>query len=235
MWIILDVIVVSIILIYALISAKRGFVRTAIELIGFGFAVYLSFTLSSMVAEGVYTSMVQPAIVDTVVDTVGDTAASSIDKAVDAAFEKMPKFVVKSADNLGVTSQKVKNDITSNTVNNNSIQNIAITISDSVVKPVVVPLIKAIVGFILFVILLFVVKLLARIVNKAFSIPLIGGINKTLGGVLGAAKGIIIAGVVCIVISTIVSFTKNGILIFTQENIEKTYIFKLFTGFSLFK
>ena len=224
MWIILDIIVIAIILIYALISAKRGFVRTAIELVGFGLAVYLSFTVSGIVSEGIYNSVVKPAIVDTVVETVGDTATASVDKTVDAVFDKMPKFVVKSANNMGVTPEKLKTDITNKTVNNNNIEKTAITVADSAVKPVVVPLV-----------LIFVVKILARIVNKAFSLPLIGGLNRTLGGLLGAAKGIIISGVLCLVISTIVSFTKNGILIFTEENIDKTYIFKLFTGLDLFK
>lgn len=235
MWIILDILVIAIILIYAFISAKRGFMRTAIELVGFVLAVYLSFAVGGAVADGIYGSVVEPAIVDTIVDTVDETTTNSINGAVDAVWQGMPELITKAAGNLGVTSDAVKSDISAQAFNTESFEELAQQVADSVARPVVIPLIKTVVGFILFVILLFVVKILARIVNRAFSLPLIGGLNRTLGGILGAAKGVIIAAVVCILISTAVALTKSGFLIFTQENIEQTTVFKFFADFSPIK
>ncbi len=235
MWIILDILVIAIIIIYALISAKRGFVRTAIELVGFVLAVYLSFAVGGAVADGIYTYVVEPVIVDTIVDTVGETATNSVSSTIDAVWQGMPELITKTAGNLGVTSESVKNNITAEAFNTESFEEIALQVADSVARPVVVPLIKTIVGFILFVVLLLVVKLLARIINRAFSLPLIGGLNRSLGGILGAAKGVVIAAVVCILISTVVTLSKNGFLIFTQENIAQTTIFKFFADFSPIK
>ena len=38
-----------------------------------------------------------------------------------------------------------------------------------------------------------------------------------------------------VVIGLIMSFTENGFLIFTEENIEQTYLFKILMNFSPFK
>ena len=74
---------------------------------------------------------------------------------------------------------------------------------------------------------------MAKIINKAFSLPIIGGINKSLGGILGFGKGLIISAVIAVIISTIVSFSKDGIFIFTPENIEKTYLFSFLSNLVL--
>ena len=69
-------------------------------------------------------------------------------------------------------------------------------------------------------------KILARILNKAFSFSLAGKLNTALGGVCGFAKGVIFALLLCVIIYAVISFTQNGIWIFTIENIDKTFIFK---------
>ena len=77
------------------------------------------------------------------------------------------------------------------------------------------------------VVLLVVVKFLAKMINRVFSFSIIGKANRLLGGIIGIPKGIIFAILFCMVISLIVSLN-NGFLIFTAENIEKTYVFKFF-------
>ena len=54
---------------------------------------------------------------------------------------------------------------------------------------------------------------------------LVGKLNRTLGGVVGFFKGILLATVFCMIVGVIVSFTKNGFLIFTRESIEASTIF----------
>ena len=62
-----------------------------------------------------------------------------------------------------------------------------------------------------------------------FSFSVIGSLNRTLGGILGAVKGIVFVLIACMVISLIISFTGKPFFIFTEENINNTYIFKFFT------
>ena len=67
MWFILDFLVVAIVLLYVVISAKRGFMKTVIELVGFFVSVYLAFAVGGMIAEAAYDSAVEPAIVKSAV------------------------------------------------------------------------------------------------------------------------------------------------------------------------
>ena len=62
----LDLIVIAIIAAVALISAKRGFVRVVIELAGFIAAIFISFTISTPLANLTYDKIIEPPIVSSV-------------------------------------------------------------------------------------------------------------------------------------------------------------------------
>ena len=59
----LDLIVLAIIAAVALISARRGFVRVAIELVGFIAAIFITFTISTPLASLTYDKIIEPPIV----------------------------------------------------------------------------------------------------------------------------------------------------------------------------
>ncbi len=235
MWFILDFLVVAIVLLYVVISAKRGFMKTVIELVGFFVSVYLAFAVGGMIAEAAYDSAVEPAIVKSAVSAVGETASGSVKQTVDGVWDSLPELVVKTASNIGITSESVANSVSGQVSNSDSVAKIAESTADAVVKPVVVPLIKSLVGLLLFAVLMILVRFLSRIISKAFNLPLIGGLNRTLGGILGLGKGVIMAFVFCVIISTIVYMTPNGFLIFTKENIEKSVLFGFLARLSPFQ
>ena len=85
-------------------------------------------------------------------------------------------------------------------------------------------------GIIIMVILIFLVKILAKFLNGVFSFSIVGRLNRILGGIVGIPKGIIIAMLFCLVISLIVPLTYGGFLIFKTEAMEKSLFF---THFSL--
>jgi uncharacterized membrane protein required for colicin V production len=227
MWWILDLIVVAIIALFVYLSAKRGFVRTVIELVGYFLAIYLSFIISGAIADFTYNKVVEPAIVENISNKISTTTNESVDSTVDIIWEALPEFVSKSAENFNVSKNSVKATVAEKYTSNLDTKDFVKTVAENSVKLIVVPLIKTICSVILFIILMFVVKILARVLNKMFSLPLIGGLNKALGGVIGLLKGVIFATIFVLVIMFIASFTENGFLIFTNENIDKTIIFKI--------
>ena len=54
MWFILDLIIVAILVVFALLAAKKGFVKSVIEIAGFVLAIFLAFTLSSPATNFIY-------------------------------------------------------------------------------------------------------------------------------------------------------------------------------------
>ena len=232
MWILLDLIIVAFVAIYVFISARRGFVKTAIEFVGFALSIYLAFTIGGGISNSIYEKTIEPAVVNTAVNAVGETAGDGVDDAVDSTWNSLPEYVTKLADNFDITPDTLRETIKDAAIGTNQVAPIAKQASASILKPIVVPLIQTAVGVIIFVVLMFLVKLLAKVINRLFNIPIVGGLNKTLGAVLGFGKGVLVAAVVVIVINTIVSFSVDGFLFFTAENIENSMIFKFLAGFS---
>lgn len=227
---ILDAIIVLIIVITVVLSAKKGFVCTLIEVIGFIAAIVIAISLSSPISNFIYQSAIEPVVVKTVENVATETASGASD-AVDAVWEKMPKFITES-NFFGLSKESISQQVVGETTS--GAMEIADSISNSFVKPTATKLLSGLISVILVVILLFVVKILAKALNKLFSFSIIGDINKTLGGVLGLIKGLAFAVVFCMIITLIISFTKNGFLIFTYDTINASYLFKFLAGFSPF-
>lgn len=226
---ILDLSVIVIILIFVLISAKRGFVKTIIEFVGFLAAIILSFTISTPLAEVTYDKIIEPPII-TAVSEQGTVNASD---TVEDLWNSLPEFLTSAAEELGITSDSINQDINEDV--KDGLEKGIKASSQTVIRPIIVKVIGTIYSILLIMILFFIVRVLANLLNKLFSFSVIGKLNRFLGGTIGAIEGVIFAFVVCTLITIIVSFTKNGFLVFTQANIDKSYIFKFFSEIFPFK
>ena len=230
MSIVLDLIVLAIIVITVLISAKRGFVRTLIELVGFIAAVFISFTISTPLANTTYDKIIEPSIISSV-SSVADTAAGNSVATVDSFWNEMPEWIKNGIERAGISKDSLGRSITANI--GNGIQSEAESASQSVIKPAVTTTLSLIYQTIILIVLLALVKPLAKLINKLFSFSVIGTANRVLGGVVGVPKGIIYAIVFCLLITLIVSFTSNGFLIFTGEAIKKSLFFSFVNSLRL--
>lgn len=211
---VLDGIIIVIIAVCALLAAKKGFVRTLIEFVGFLAAIFLAFTLSSTVSGFVYDKTIRPAAETAI-------AAGIESSAEDAA---MPEFILTLAEKAGINE-----DMISTAVGINA-EEIAKNVTETALMPLAINVIKFIAIIVIFVLLLIVVKIVARFLNSLFKGVLLGSANKALGAVLGGAKGAIYSVVFCIVASLIVSITKSGFLFITEDAIQNSYICKFILG-----
>lgn len=231
MSIILDLIVLAIIIITVLISAKRGFVRTLIELVGFIAAVFISFTISTPLANTTYDKIIEPSIISTVTSAVDTAADNSAAAAVDSFWNEMPGWIKGGIEKAGISKDSLGGSITENI--GNGVQSAVESASQNVIKPAVTSTLALIYQVISLIILLAIVKPLAKLINKLFSFSVIGTANRVLGGVVGVPKGIIYAVAFCLLITLAVSFTQNGFLIFTGEAMEKSLFFSFVNSLRL--
>lgn len=227
---VLDLIVIAIVAFVIWRSAKHGFVRTIIELIGYVLAFYIAVTFSGPLAESAYTHFVEPSIQKQVEQVVTDTIGQSAADASSQIWENLPESVVNGAAKFGITQGGLTESLQSNMQGGSP--KIAEAITDYVAKPVVVSALKALFTILLFLICLMLIRLLARVVNKAFELPLIGKVNHALGGILGIFKGVLIAAVFCIAVSTLVMLTKEGFWIFTPAAIADSHLFRYLSEFN---
>lgn len=216
---VLDAVILVIIAGCAFFAAKKGFVRTLIEFVGFLAAIFLAFTLSSAVSDFVYDKTIRPAAETAI-------AAGIESSAEDAA---MPEFILNLAGKAGINEEMISSAVGINA------EEIAKNVTETALKPLAINVIKFISIILIFVILLIVVKILARFLNSLFKGVLFGTANKTLGAVLGGAKGIIYSVIFCVAASLIVSLTESGILFITDDSIQNSYICKFILSVLPFK
>ncbi len=220
----LDLIVLTIIAAVALISARRGFVRVAIELVGFIAAIFITFTISTPLASLTYDKIIEPPIVSSVSKAAGD----SVTQITDETWNALPEFIRKHSESAGFSKESINKSINDNM--GSGAESAAKAASQGVVKPIVAKLLAVLYGILIMVILIFLVKMLAKFLNGVFSFSIVGKLNRILGGIVGIPKGIIIAMLFCLIISLIVPLTNGGFLIFKTEAVEKSWFF---THFSL--
>ncbi len=225
---ILDALLVGIVLLNVILSAKKGFVKVLVEVVGFVAAIALAINISTPLATATYNTFVEPAIIGAVEKNVEATAGES-------AWEAVPDFITKSADKFGFSLEEFNSTVTSN-IKDGAVEAVTLA-SQQYVMPVAVKVFGLVYSIVLVIILLIVVKLLAKVINKLFSFSLVGKINHTLGGVIGLVKGIVFAVLFCMVGAMLAALVTNGVLIFTAEAISKTFIFKFIISiipFSIF-
>ena len=85
----------------------------------------------------------------------------------------------------------------------------AVQVTDNFVKPIVTGIFSFFIAIILFILLIIIFKLIIKLVNKLFELPVISPINRVLGGVFGAAEGIVVALICLAVLAVIMDFTNS--------------------------
>jgi len=222
MSIVLDLIVIAIITLCVLISAKRGFMKCLVETVGFVAAIVIAFTVSSPLADLAYDKIIEPPVVKAAVNSLEKGAEDEIQNA-------LPEIVVNKESS--VFSFVVPEDFARSIKDNLSLgtETAVKTASQNIVRPIATKILGLLFAVILILVLSVLVKFLAKILNKVFSFSVIGKLNRTLGGVIGGVKGIAFAMIFCMVVSLILSVTGKSFLIFSNENIENSYLFKFLT------
>ncbi len=208
-WIILDALVLAIIVLFIILSAKKGFVRTVIEIVGFLLVFYIASKISMPLASLTYNVTIEPAIIKSV--------------KTDNVSQTLPKYVKNTLGEHKLL-EEFENTVLTNL--DNGVNNAVKSASQNIVKPIICGVISMIYSMIISAVLMFAVIILAKIINGIFNIGPTSKINAFLGGVFGGVKGIIICMVVCTLIYYIATITQNGFLFFNLKNINSTVIFR---------
>lgn len=198
MSIVLDVILVVIFAAFVLTAAKKGFVKTLLELVAVAAALILSYQLSPVVAQGAYDGFVKESMVTAIEEQIDENFdTSTAAKKAEVTLEALPDFMVSLASSAGVEINDIKAKIASEKF---SSQNIATELVEKVAEPIVIGAMTIVIFMILAIILIFALKFVAHLVSKLFDVPLIGTANKILGGALGACKGVIVIIFICTIL-----------------------------------
>lgn len=198
MSIVLDVILVVIFAAFVLVAAKKGFVKTLLELVAVAAALVLAYQFSPVVAQGAYDGFVKESMITSIEEQIDENFdTSTAAKKAEVTLEALPDFMVSLASSAGVEINDIKAKIASEKF---SSKNVATELVEKVAEPIVIGALTIVFFMILAIVLIFALKFVAHLVSKLFDVPLVGTANKILGGALGACKGVIVLLFLCTIL-----------------------------------
>jgi len=215
--IIIDIVILLILFLCYKKGAKDGFAKTLVSLLGFVIAIVVASALCAPVSEAVYDNVVRTPIEDAVSSVVSGPEIDSstpisqgadISGTIEEGIDSLPSFI---KDITGIDEKKDEIISTVNAEKEKTIEKIVNTVCDGYIRPVIIKVLSVFVFLILFLAVWLICKIAAKLLKIINKIPLLGGVNKLLGGIIGLVRGLVI---VLIVSWVIVMLTADGAVIF---------------------
>ena len=216
---IFDIALVVIVIACVIYGSIKGFLTMFVAFVGRIAAVILALILCNVLANYAYTAFIKPQVTETVSSKVEEVLTNDknaqVTEIITKATEGMPEFVKNSA--LSCSDLLTVKDEQKAEISN--------TIEQSVISPIVLSALQIVIFIILLTIFLIIVKFLSKTFGEINDWPIVGKLNKFLGGVLGLVNAMIIVLVAVFVIKGAVLLSGNNSKVFNNETIESSKIF----------
>lgn len=187
---ILDIALFAVLLLCIVIAAKRGFVLSLLEFVGFFLAGACALWLSGVIAPVVYDRFFAQSITQAIVAQMPDlSGAATAAQQAQAVLAGLPDAVAQFAASLGVDIAALTQAIGEADLSGAAL---AQALSESVAKPIVTLLCRAVLFVALVLVLGIVFRMVAAVIDRFFRLPVLRTANAALGGVVGALKGLLI-------------------------------------------
>ena len=223
-----DILTAAVIVLFAVLAYKRGFLRTLAELFGTAVSFAVAWIYSEPAAQKGYDLLLRDGIEKAVQEGVVQYGMDSLDNVldkVDGILTTLPTVVANAirseldADTVEVWYQNI--------VRANS-GNIAKALTDGVVAPIVTAMLQMLAFCLIFMFCGIIMRLLARLLGGVRRIPLIGSVDGVLGAVLGAVKGALYVFFAAAVLWLLIRLSGDALPFVTQSELSQTHLFSVF-------
>lgn len=216
---ILDIIIIGIVVLFVVIGVVRGIGRTLMNLLSMIGSAVFAYLGAGLLSNLIYTSIISPAITNKITDSMADSTTSAI-TIIHEAMDSLPEFVVNFLGMLGINIEALSKLAVSAITGSHP--DIAGAV-DMALKPVITSVMSAVFILILFILFFFIFRYIAKKAEHFFDFPIIGAINRILGGVLGFCEAAIICFLGIVVCRVIFVFSQDPFI--TMETINQSVIF----------
>ncbi len=221
-WVI-DLIVLVLVFLIVFAAYKKGFLRSVLSLGGFLIASVFSFVFGKMIAEGIFDSMVRPWLTSMVESEVVAGTNNNLTAAVDNMYQNLPGYLSGPLDFLFGSKEQVLSNIQT-AMNENSAG-----LTDSIVgllKPMMVVLISILTVLILFLLCMFALRVIDKMLIQVRRIPVIGTFDGLLGGIVGIFQAVLWMVILVFLVKAVILLTSNGLAWLNDEVVDSTILFK---------
>ncbi|MBR5495866.1 MAG: CvpA family protein [Oscillospiraceae bacterium] len=228
--VIYDVAIIIIALMFISKSMRKGFIASLITTLGYFASLALAIFGGKFLSKLIFAMFFEAPIANSIDSKISQTFnASSISGMLDGAVESVPKLFRGIIENQKITSAQMADQIGQQVISGELSVGHAIT--QNYIQPIVCIILQIILSAILFSVLMFAVKIISRMARGVKRIPLLGPINKLLGGALGFVQASIIIYLVALLAGMILTAKPDGYEYLNYQIIDSTYLFKIFFSF----
>lgn len=207
----LDIIAVGIVLWCMNAAAKKGFLRTVVQMIAYIVILLASSFLSRAAAPVIYDHVVQPMIFE----SVRPEQEKNPDNA--ALISMAPRGTLSMMD----TALDSLDSLLSDSLKDSGVLD---DLAEATLRPLMISAISMIGFFVIFALLSLLSNLLLSALGMIDHIPVIGTVNAVLGGAIGVFQGLLLVLVLCILLKGLHHLHPGGWLLLNEDVLNRTYL-----------
>lgn len=205
---IVDIILLIVLFVMILAGIKNGFVRCVLSIVAFTLAFAAAVFLSEPAAQTVYDNFAKEPIESAIAESITDTGtAQTAADSTQAVIDSLPEAVVSAASSLGIDVSQLAEQ--AGNINLNT-SDMAAELTDKVARPIALAVLKVLAFAVIFLILNLVLQIAVSVISRLFDLPVLKTFNRTLGGVLGAVKGLLLVTVLAVLFDASTAFITNA-------------------------
>lgn len=213
-----DIVSLIVIVVFAIIGAKKGAAKVFFNLLSYVAAFVASVLLSHFLAEIVYNAFLKQTITDNITSVINDASVTTASEKAAEFLSTLPAFFANAFSYFGTSADSFTAMFTDSAVSG----------IEAVVMTPIVGIISLILFIILFAVLLFVFKKLFGAIAKLFRLPLINVADTIVGLVFGILEGILAVYIMAFLIRLIIPLTGGDVLFFNETYVADSVFFSLF-------
>lgn len=215
-----DLVFVIILVITALHGRRQGLLSGLVGLAGAVLGVLGAVWAAGELAPVIYTDHIGVAVGQTVTDAL-TTQGENLPAVMEQYLGFLPKELYDQvAGQLQLALESSSADISQQVV--------------AALEPIFLPLLQAIIFLVLCTVIRWVFRLLAKLLRGCNDLPIVGGLNQTLGLLLGLVTGALDCWMLSLLLWGASSVTGGTLTWLAPDVLSGNFLYRFFTGFNPF-
>lgn len=186
----IDIVFVAIFVISIILGRRKGFVRMVLSLAALAVSWVVADKFSPAVSQWLNDNFIR----ENVIALLTEKLTAVFENGSREILEAVPDYIIKAAELAGVSLENLLSSAGEPSV-------IAENIFSACEATVVLPLLEFLMFIAIFIVVNIVFKVIVYVADKIFELPSLEKLNKTLGAIMGAIKGICYVGILGIVMN----------------------------------
>lgn len=224
--VILDLLLLAVVVATVAFSVRRGFLATLLKFFGTLVALLASWWAAGALSPAVFENFFKNSLISRTSLLLNEGGAASVQAVLDRLAALLPGSLVEGLMEDALAQLQA--------LLNSGAPNIAAQVVERVIAPLFLPIISVVVFFVTFAISGVLVNFLVSALTNLNHMPLLGGMNRALGGVFGLALGLAYALLLLCAVWAVVIITGNGLSWFNTATLDSSRFYQLFSRYNPF-